>query len=57
MKLIIIAHDMDSKNTFIDANILEPTKRLDCEVLLVRINSDWIRNEELASISKIPPLR
>jgi len=52
LKLIIIAPDMDFHNTFIDASIMEQTKRLNCEVILACINSDWIKNEEMTCMTK-----
>lgn len=52
LKLIIIAPDADLKNTPIDANILEQAKRLNCEVILASVNSDWVWNEELICVSK-----
>lgn len=52
LKLIIIAPDMDFNNTFIDASIMEQAKMLNCEVMLARINSDWIKNEEMTCMTK-----
>lgn len=52
LKLMVIAPDMDFNNTLIDASILEQAKRLNCEVILISINSDWIRNEEITCASK-----
>jgi hypothetical protein len=52
LKLIVIAPDMDFKNTFIDASILEQAKRLSCKVIFGCLNSDWIKNEEMKCTSK-----
>ncbi len=52
LRLIIIAPDMDFKNTIIDPSILEQAKRLNCDVLFAGINSDWVRNEEMTCMTK-----
>ncbi len=52
LKLIVVAPEVEFKNTFIDASILEQAKRLNCEVILASINSDWIRNEEMTCMAK-----
>jgi len=52
LKLMVIAPDMDFKNTFIDSSILERAKRLNCEVILACLNSDWNQNEGVTCMSK-----
>ncbi len=52
LKLMIIAPDMDFNNTFIEASIMEQVKRLNCEVILASINSDWIRTNEISCTLK-----
>lgn len=52
LKLIIIAPDMDFKNTFINASIMEKVKKLNCEAILASISSDWIKNEEMTCMTK-----
>lgn len=52
LKLIIIAPDMDFKNTVINASVMEQVKRLNCEAILASISSDWINNEEITCMTK-----
>ncbi len=56
LKLIVIAPEVDFKNTPLDENILERVKSLNCGLIAVYLNPGWEKDEKI-SIKKLVKIK
>lgn len=47
LKFLIVAHDVDFKNSNLNMDIVENMKRLGCEVEALHLNNDWKETEDV----------